>query len=119
MRVVILCVMFLVVGLAMGWYCEHERAGSEKASIVEQMLSSGESSDAAHVARAIHAIGLIESGDAQDAVKSLSIPIADYYAHYRNHDAENQRRSKLRAVIEELVRTNTIVARVIKERIQK
>jgi len=63
-------------------------------------------------------IELIEAGRAENAVESLSKPIADYYAQYRNYGDENQRRSKLRALIEDLVKTNVIVARVLKDRME-
>ena len=102
----------------MGWYLEHRRAEHEKTSIADLMVSGDESSDAVHAARAIKVIGLIGSGDTQDAVESLSRPIADYYVRYLNYADENQRRAKLRALIEDLIRTNMIVARVIKDRME-
>jgi len=113
MRTVILCVLSLIIGVTIGWCFEHNRAAREKDSAVELMTASAESSDGHHVARAIKTIVLIDSGNAEGAVESLSKPIADYYERYGPYSGGNTHRAELRALIEELARTNKTVARVI------
>jgi hypothetical protein len=79
------------------------------------MVEGIESSDCEHAARAARAIELIGSGDVQQAVKLLSHPVANYYTLYREESMHNERSAKLRGVIEELARTNQVVAAQIIE----
>ena len=73
------------------------------------MVDGSESSDGEHAARAIRAIQLIQSGETQQAVQLLSGPIANYYSEY-GASGVNDRRSKLRSLVEELAKTNQLVA---------
>lgn len=109
MKTVIASVVSLILGLGLGWYFEHNRAQREKTGVVRQMVDGSESSDGEHAARAIRAIQLIESGETQQAVQLLSGPIVSYYSEYVAAGA-NERRSKLRSLVEELARTNQVVA---------
>ena len=109
MKRVIAAIASLALGVALGWYIEHHRAQREKAEIVQQMVEGMESSDGDGAARAVRAIQLIQSGETQQAVQLLSSPIASYYSEYRAVGA-NDRRSKLRSLVEELARTNQVVA---------
>ena len=105
----------LAVGLAIGWSVEHRRAEHQKTEIVQQMVQGTESSDYEHTARAALAIQLIDSDEAEQAVELLSGPVAYYYSIYRDDTAQNERAAKLLAIIEQLARTNQVVAAQIVE----
>ncbi len=110
MKTLIASIVSLLCGLAIGWYIGHGRAGREKTEIVQQMVQGGESADGEHAARAVRAIELVESGKASDAVQLLSIPIAHYYSVYSDTGRGDERRARLRALIEQLAKTNQTVA---------
>jgi len=114
MKTFLASVASLILGLGLGWYFEHHRAGREKTEIVQQMVEGGESSDREHAARAARAIQFIDSGQPQEAERLLSGPIARYYSEY-GELSTNERRSKLRSLIEELAKTNQVVAARIAE----
>jgi hypothetical protein len=116
MKTIVSCLVTLVIGVIIGWSFEGNRAKRDKESLVEEMLLSVESADTMHVAYDAKAIGLIASGNIVDAVETLSHPIAHYYQLYQGHITDNQTRLKLRTAIEELMRTNLVVDRSIKER---
>ena len=73
-----------------------------------------ESSDGEKAARAVRAIEAIDSGDSQGAVQLLSHPIANYYLLYSGVGT-NDRRKRVITMIEQLARTNQIVAARIAE----
>jgi hypothetical protein len=78
---------------------------------VQQMLQEMDSHNQLDAARAIRAIEIIESGRNQSAVQFLCRPIADYYYMYSIYAGTNdEHAAKLRARIENLIRTNQIVA---------
>ncbi len=106
--------MSFALGLVLGWYFEHHRAEREKTQIVQQMVEGLESSDGEQAARAVRAIELIQSRETQQAVQLLAGPLAYYQSVYGDLSA-NERRSKLRSLIEELARTNQVVAARIAE----
>lgn len=114
MKAVIASIVSVVLGLALGWCSEHHRAQREKAEIVQQMLEGIESSDGEHAIEAVRAVQFIESGETQRAVQLLSGPIATYYSEYQA-GGTSDRRSKLRSLIEELAKTNEVVAARIAE----
>lgn len=115
MKTLIASAASLLLGLVMGWYIEHRRAAHEKTEIVQQMVEGLESSDGEHAARAVRAIQFIDSGDKQQAVQLLSTPVAHYYALYADAGRNDERSAKLRALIEQLARTNQVVAARIAE----
>jgi len=100
----------MLIGLVIGWYFRHGRADREKTEYVQAMVQSAESADGEEAARAIRAIELVESGEAREAVQLLSTPIAHYYSVYSNAGRDHDRRAQLRAMIEQLARTNQTVA---------
>jgi hypothetical protein len=68
----------------------------------------------------VHTIGLIDSGQDQNAVRMLSFPIAHYYYIYASSTFTNEQRLKLRELIDGLARTNQIVAaQIAKEMSEK
>ena len=74
------------------------------------MVESLESHDALLASMSAHTIGLIDSGQDQQAVQTLSFPIASYYYVYASSTFTNEQRLKLRALIDGLASTNRIVA---------
>jgi hypothetical protein len=77
-------------------------------------LAGIESSEGEQAARAVRAIQAINSGDAKGAVQLLSHPIAYYYLLYSDLDT-NDRRKRMITMIEQLARTNQVVAARIAE----
>jgi hypothetical protein len=114
MKTVIASSISLILGLGFGWYFEHHRAEREKTEIVHLMAEGIESSNGADAARAARAIQFIDSGQRQEAVQLLSGPVAHYYSVYGAVSA-NERRSKVRSLIEELARTDQVVGARIAE----
>ena len=115
MKTLLTSAVFLILGLGLGWYCEYHRAGREKTQIVQQLVEGSESSDREHAIRAARAIQLIESGQSQQAVQLLASPVAHYYTLYSGAGTSEERRSEARALIEQLAKTNQIVAAQIAE----
>src|SRR5438046_3013466 len=90
-------VIFLLLGLAVGFYAGnrsyHKRIADEA---VQQLVESTESSDALMAAMSARTISLIDSGQDQQAVQMLSFPIAHYYYIYASSTFTNDQRLKLR-----------------------
>jgi hypothetical protein len=104
----------LFLGLGIGWYIGHRQAFYYVPETTREAVAGIESSDGEKAARAVRAIQAIDSGDAQGAVQLLSHPIAHYYLLYSDIDT-NDRRKRMIALIEQLARTNQIVAARIAE----
>jgi hypothetical protein len=115
MKTMIASLVSLVFGLGLGWSIEHHRFQREKTEIVQQTVEGGETSDRERAVRAVRAIQSIESGDTQKAVQLLSTPIAHYYTLYTGPGTKEEKRPETRAVIEQLAKTNQIVAARIAE----
>jgi hypothetical protein len=115
MKTVIAATVALVLGLALGSYLARHRAEREKTEVVQQMVEGGESSDREHAVRAARAIHLIESGQPQQAVQILASPVAHYYTLYAGAGTKNERRAETRALIEQLAKSNQVVAARIAE----
>ena len=111
MKTCVASVIFLLVGLAVGFYAGyrdyHKHIADEA---VQQLVESTESSDALMAAMSARTISLIDSGQDQQAVQMLSFPIAHYYYIYASSTFTNEQRLKLRAMIEGLASTNQVVA---------
>jgi len=111
MKTFVASVIFLLVGLATGFYIGyrdyHKHIADEA---VQQLVESTESSDALMAGMSARTISLIDSGQDQQAVQMLSFPIAQYYYIYASSTFTNEQRLKLRALIDGLASTNQIVA---------
>ena len=111
MKTCLASVIFLLIGLAIGFYIGyrdyHKHIADEA---VQQLVESTESSDALLANFSVQTIGLIESGQEQKAVQMLSFPIAHYYYIYASSQFTNEQRLRLRAVIDKLASTNQVVA---------
>jgi len=115
MKTIVTSLGSLLIGLAIGSYVGYryyERHITSEA--VRQMVDAGESSDALLAETSTRAIAFIDSGEAQKAVEMLSRRIAHYYSTYSTNTFINEERLKLRAMIEDLARTNQTVAAQIR-----
>jgi hypothetical protein len=98
------------LGLVIGWYIGRSQRSPATSQAVEQMVETMESFEGAEAARDVRAISLIGSGGTESAVKLLCGPIANYYRQYVTDAYTNERRSRLLALIEDLMSTNKTVA---------
>src|SRR3954470_23437213 len=111
MKTCVASAIFLLVGLAVGFFIGYRDYQKHIASeAIQQMVESGESSDALLASMSARTISLIDSGQGQQAVQMLSFPIAHYYYIYASSKFTNEQRLKLRALIDGLASTNQIVA---------
>jgi hypothetical protein len=115
MKMLLTSVVSLILGLGLGWYFERHRAEREKTEIVQQMMEGGEGSDRERAIRAARAIQLIGAGQPQQAVQVLAFPVAHYYTLYTGAGTKEERRAETRALIEQLAKSNQIVAARIAE----
>ena len=111
MKTFVASVIFLLVGLATGFYIGyrdyHKHIADEA---VQQLVESTESSDALMAGMSARTISLIDSGQDQQAVQMLSFPIAQYYYIYASSEFTNAQRLKLRVLIDNLASSNQVVA---------
>jgi len=111
MKTCVTSVIFLLVGLGVGFYIGYRDYQKHIASeAIQQMVESGESPEALLASMSARTISLIDSGQGQQAVQMLSFPIAHYYYLYASSTFTNEQRLKLRALIDGLASTNQIVA---------
>lgn len=113
MKMIIESVVSLVVGLALGWYVGHQRTMYKVSEAVSQSVKLSESNDAVEALRSIKVIGLIETGQEQEAVKLLSQPLAHYYAVYEVQPGITNQRSQLRSAIESMASSNVVVRLIV------
>lgn len=105
----------LAVGLMVGWYTERFISEREKTRMVQEMVEHTRGSEEERVARATLAIEAIESGQSNRAVELLAMPIAYYHALYGDSPSKDERTRRLLARIDELAKTNQLVAARIAE----
>lgn len=110
MKRVIVFAGTVVMGLVVGWYCGYNLANHRTTNVVHQTVKTMEASDATQAVFDARVIGFIEAGEKERAVRVLCQPIASYYYTYDNTNGESKMRSAARAVIENLMKTNSIVA---------
>ena len=111
MKTLIASTVCLLVGLAIGVYIGYRYHDKHYNNVAMQaMVESLESHDALMASVSAHTISLIDSGQGQQAVQMLSLPIASYYYVYASSTFTNEQRLKLRAMIDALASTNQIVA---------
>jgi uncharacterized protein YneF (UPF0154 family) len=111
MKALIASIVCLVVGLAVGVFVGHrsyERHITNEA--VQQMLSGMESSQRLEAMMSIRAISLAESGDTQHVAQIFSPLIASFYSEYAPMTHNDKRTRDLLARIEQLSRSNQVVA---------
>jgi len=111
MKTCLASVIFLLLGLAVGFYAGnrtyHKNVADEA---TRALVESLESHDAYMASISANTISLIDSGKDKEAVQMLSFPIAGYYYVYASSTFTNEQRLKLRALIDGLASSNQIVA---------
>lgn len=111
MKTCVASVIFLVVGLAAGFYIGYRDYHKHMADeAVHQLVEFTESSDAFNAGMSARAISLIDSGQEQNAIHLLSYPLAHYYYIYASSTFTNEERLRLRATIDALASSNQVVA---------
>ena len=121
MKTLIASFVSLLIGLAVGWYFEHRQANDEMTDAVKHVQIHNRQEAAID----LRAIELIQSGDTQQVVQLLSIPIASFYAWNMNlmhNDTatvpwNDEVTRGLLAQIEQFARTNQVVAAQIQTNI--
>jgi len=104
-------IIFLLIGLAVGSYIGYRYCDRHTSNVAMQaMVESLESHDALMASVSAQTIRLIDSGQDQQAVQMLSLPIASYYYVYASSTFTNEQRLKLRVMIDTLASTNRTVA---------
>ena len=118
MKITIALLVGLVIGSGVGWYVGYTRPAykAHRNEIEFYKTMEWDDSKAAHFA--VKAIPVVESGDTQRAVHLLALPIGGWYRVYASHAGTNEERLTLRAKIEQLASTNSIVAAEIQRRIE-
>jgi hypothetical protein len=121
MKTLIASFVSLLLGLAVGWYFEHRQANDEMTDAVKHVQIHNRQEAAID----LRAIELIQSGDTQQVVQLLSIPIASFYAWNMNlmhNDTatipwNDEVTRGLLAQIEQFARTNQVIAAQIQTNI--
>lgn len=120
MKTCVASVIFLLLGLAVGFYAGnrtyHKNVADEA---TRALVESLESHDALTASVNAHTISLIDSGKDKEAVQLLSFSIAHYYSIYASSEFTNVQRLKLRATIDGLASSNQIVAAQIAENMSR
>lgn len=121
MKTLVASFVSLLLGLAIGWYFEHRQADGEMKNAVKDVQIQNRQEAAID----LRAIELIQSGDTQQVVQLLSIPIASFYAWnmYLTHNDKatvpwnDEVTRGLLAQIEQFAQTNQVVAAQIQTNI--
>jgi hypothetical protein len=115
MKKFIATVVYLLVGLVLGWYFEQRYADRQMAEALNQGFQQVQASDRLEAARGIRAIQLTEAGDKEQAIEMFSWPIADFYVEFADAGPKDDLTIKMRAEIEQFAKTNEVVAARINE----
>lgn len=116
MRKLFASAISLLIGLAIGSYAGSRYSERHVWSVaVQQMMQEREESAYERAARAVLVINAVEAGDRQEILRSLSYPIALYYSQYADIRRHDQHSTNLIDRIEQLAKTNAIVASRIEE----
>jgi len=110
MKIIITSLVSLLVGVGVGWYFGYAQPTAEDVRQLRQQTDDYELSAAAAATFAVDATTCIDSGDTQKAIRFLSLPIAHYCVVFAHHPSTDEGQIKLRARIDELARTNQVVA---------
>src|ERR1043166_781448 len=116
MKVFVASLAGMLVGSAIGWMLGTSRATALSSRATAELVSRRVEPELAGGADyAITIIPMIERGDTNAAIERLCRMIAVYYHNYAREPGTNEYRLRGRAVIDEMARTNPIVARMLKE----
>ena len=105
----------LLIGIGVGWAFGHTKPAASTKNDSPLKTDAYWSSPLAPTefstaALATQTIGYIDSGETQKAVKHLSVSVAHFYTAFSLHPSTNEELMKLRDSIDELARTNKVVA---------
>lgn len=113
-KTILLFLSGCMFGLIAGWYAGylHPRTTAIRRGVeyLERSLDQYEPEYVGPSLQAMRVIPLIESGQTNEAVQSLSDWIANYYRSYASTPGTNDYRRRARDVIEAMAKTNTILA---------
>jgi hypothetical protein len=118
MKIIIPLIAGLVIGLSAGWYAGYTRPAAIVNRNEVQFYKTMEWDDSKAAHFAVKAIPVVESGDTQKAVHLLALPIGGWYRVYASHAGKNEERLTLRAKIEQLASTNSVVAAEIHRKLE-
>ncbi len=118
MKIIIALIAGLVIGTGVGWYAGYSRPAAKVNRNEIQFYKTMEWDDSKAAHFAVKAIPVVESGDTQKAVHLLALPIGGWYRVYASHAGTNEERLTLRAKIEQLASTNSIVDAEIHRKIE-
>jgi hypothetical protein len=111
MKTAITSIVSLLIGLAVGTFAGYRYyEGHITNEAVRMAVEGGESSDMHFAAVSAKAVDLMDSGEHQKAVEMLARPIANYYCSYAMSTVTNERRLKMRSMIDDLASKNQTVA---------
>jgi hypothetical protein len=118
MKIIIAVMAGLVIGSGVGWFAGYTRPAAQANRDVGQLLTLMEWDDSKAAHFAVKAIPVVEAGDTQKAVRLLALPIGGWYRVYASKAGTNEERLTLRAKIEQLASTNSVVAAEIHRKIE-
>jgi hypothetical protein len=118
MKSIVILLVGLLVGGGVGWYFGYTRPIAKANRDAHQEMLATEADDCMAAVFAVRAIPMIESGDTQKAVAWLAKPIGSYYRAYALPAGTNDERLTLRAKIEQLANTNSVVDTEIHRKIE-
>jgi hypothetical protein len=118
MKSIVILLVGLLVGVGGGWYVGYTRPITKANRDARQELLAMEADDCMAAIIAVRVIPMIESGDTQNAIAWLAKPIGSYYRVYALHAGTNDQRLTLRAKIEQLASTNSVVDTEIHRKIE-
>jgi hypothetical protein len=108
----LVCVAVFFAG---GWYVGNGQQHLKTAEAIEAGLATSESHERLEAARAARAIQSLSSGDTNEATRLLAGAVADFYVSNTDRTSTNEQTAKVLTLIENLARTNRIVADRIAE----
>jgi hypothetical protein len=116
MKVAIISVLSLVIGIGAGWYFGYTRPNAQANRELQEKMDVGAVPDDFAASFAVDAINRIDAGDTRAAIQHLSLPIIHFVFDCRILPSTNKDRLQLLRSIDELIRTNQIVAAQITNR---
>ncbi len=111
-------ILGFAIGCAVGWYVGYVHPKSAANRHAVQYMEKVEPDFSGSAIYALSTIPLILSGNTNEAIARLSHPIAAYYRFYALDPGTNDYRLRMRQTIEEMARTNPLVAASIQREIK-
>jgi hypothetical protein len=118
MKIITGLIAGLLIGSVAGWYAGYSRPAAKENRDVRQFFTTMEWDDSKAANFALKAIPVVESGDKQKAIHLLALPIGGWYRVYADKAGTNEERLRLRAKIEQLASSNSIVDAEIRRKLE-